>query len=146
NPNQPACNFPSKHLAGVGVIFYLMLALRAEMRARGVFEVADQPKFEYLADLVALGTVADVVPLDSNNRILVAQGLMQIRRGHMSAGIAALFKIAGRDPQRVHGFDLGFAIGPRINSAGRLSDIILCIQCLCKVNPVVALSLYIGMI
>jgi|SRR5690625_1848203 len=141
NPNQPACNFPSKHLAGVGVIFYLMLALRAEMRARGVFEVADQPKFEYLADLVALGTVADVVPLDSNNRILVAQGLMQIRRGHMSAGIAALFKIAGRDPQRVHGFDLGFAIGPRINAAGRLADMSLGIQCLCTDDPDEALAL-----
>src|SRR5690625_2086970 len=141
NPNQPACNFPSKHLAGVGVIFYLMLALRAEMRARGVFEVADQPKFEYLADLVALGTVADVVPLDSNNRILVAQGLMQIRRGHMSAGIAALFKIAGRDPQRVHGFDLGLAIGPRINAAGRLADMSLGIQCLCTDDPDEALAL-----
>lgn len=141
NPNQPGCSFPSKNLAGVGVIFYQMLALRAVLRARGAFDVDSQPRLEQLADLVALGTVADVVPLDANNRILVAQGLHQIRAGRMNPGIAALFQIAGRDPERAHSFDLGFAIGPRINAAGRLADMSLGIQCLCTDDIDEALAL-----
>src|SRR5699024_6736746 len=141
NPNQPDCDFPSKHLAGVGVIFYQMLALRATLRARGAFDVDSQPRLEQLADLVALGTVADVVPLDANNRILVAQGLHQIRAGRMSPGIAALFQVAGRDPKRAHSFDLGFAVGPRINAAGRLADMSLGIQCLCTDDIDEALAL-----
>lgn len=141
NPNQPDCGFPSKNLAGVGVIFYQMLALRATLRARGAFDVDSQPRLEQLADLVALGTVADVVPLDANNRILVAQGLHQIRAGRMSPGIAALFQVAGRDPQRAHSFDLGFAVGPRINAAGRLADMSLGIRCLCTDDIDEALAL-----
>lgn len=132
NPSHPNCNFPSKNLAGVGVIFYLMLALRAELRARGAFDSSSQPRLEQLADLVALGTVADVVPLDFNNRILVAQGLKQIRAGTMNPGIRALFQIASRDPERANCFDLGFAVGPRINAAGRLADMSLGIHCLCS--------------
>ncbi len=141
NPNQPECGFPSKNLAGVGVIFYQMLALRAALRKRGAFAADSQPRLERLADLVALGTVADVVPLDANNRILVAQGLHQIRSGAMSPGIAALFQVAGRDPQRAHSFDLGFAVGPRINAAGRLADMSLGIQCLCTDDQDEALAL-----
>ena len=141
NPNQPDCNFPSKNLAGVGVIFYQMLALRAELRRRGAFDLDSQPRLERLADLVALGTVADVVPLDSNNRILVAQGLHQIRSGQMTAGIAALFQVAGRDTARAHSFDLGFAVGPRINAAGRLADMSLGIRCLCTDDQDEALAL-----
>lgn len=132
NPSHPNCNFPSKNLAGVGVIFYLMLALRAEMRARGAFDSSSQPRLEELADLVALGTVADVVPLDFNNRILVGQGLRQIRAQNTNPGIRALFQIAGRDPERANCFDLGFAVGPRINAAGRLADMSLGIHCLCS--------------
>jgi len=141
NPNQPDCNFPSKNLAGVGVIFYLMLALRAELRNRGAFGVDDQPRLENLSDLLALGTVADVVPLDANNRILVAQGLNQIRQKNMTPGIAALYHVSGRDPERSHSFDLGFAIGPRINAAGRLADMSLGIQCLCTDDYDEALAL-----
>ncbi len=130
NPNQIACNFSSKNLAGVGVMFYVLLALRAEMRQRGVFDQQTQPKLDTLLDLVALGTVADVVKLDSNNRILVAQGLRRMRSGRMHAGIAALFRVAGREPRLASPFDLGFALGPRLNAAGRLADMSLGIECL----------------
>ncbi len=133
NPNQPGCGFASKNLAGVGVMFYVLLALRCELRERGVFSVSgecQQPKLDALLDLVALGTVADVVKLDANNRRLVAQGLKRIRAGRMQPGIAALFRAAGRDATRASGFDFGFALGPRINAAGRLSDMTLGIECL----------------
>jgi single-stranded-DNA-specific exonuclease len=130
NPNQPECGFPSKHLAGVGVVFYVLLALRAELRRRGVFDAQTQPKFDNLLDLVALGTVADVVKLDTNNRILVAQGLKRMRAGRMHAGVAALFRVAGREARCASPFDLGFALGPRLNAAGRLEDMSLGIECL----------------
>ena len=128
NPNQPACPFPSKNLAGVGVMFYLMLALRAELRRRGTLE--REPAMAVLLDLVALGTVADVVRLDANNRVLVQQGLKRIRAGRMQAGIAALFRAAARDPARASAYDLGFVLGPRLNAAGRLTDMALGIECL----------------
>lgn len=134
NPNQPGCGFPSKHLAGVGVIFYLMLALRAELRRRGAF-ADDGPRLDDLCDLVALGTVADVVRLDANNRLLVAQGLQRIRKGRMQAGVRALFAVAGRDPRNATAFDLGFALAPRLNAAGRLADMSLGIHCLLTENP-----------
>lgn len=130
NPNQPACGFASKSLAGVGVMFYVLLALRAELRARGAFAGAEQPRLDALLDLVALGTVADVVRLDANNRRLVAQGIRRIRAGRMQPGVAALFEAAGRDPRRASAFDFGFALGPRINAAGRLADMTLGIECL----------------
>jgi single-stranded-DNA-specific exonuclease len=130
NPNQPGCGFPSKHLAGVGVMFYVLLALRAELRARGRFDVASQPRLDELLDLVALGTVADVVRLDHNNRVLVAQGLQRIHSGRLHPGIAALFQVAGRDARLARATDLGFAIGPRINAAGRLTDMTVGIECL----------------
>jgi single-stranded-DNA-specific exonuclease len=130
NPNQPSCGFPSKNLAGVGVVFYVLLALRAEMRRRGVFTQETQPKLDALLDLVALGTVADVVKLDANNRILVAQGLKRMRAGRMHPGVAALFRAAGREARRATPFDLGFALGPRLNAAGRLADMSLGIECL----------------
>ncbi|KWT78667.1 MULTISPECIES: single-stranded-DNA-specific exonuclease RecJ [unclassified Variovorax] len=159
NPNQPDCGFDSKSIAGVGVMFYVLLALRSELRARGVFdlpaaagppqggraspsggseahEVASrgasrlQPKLDALLPLVALGTVADVVRLDANNRRLVAQGLRRIRAGAMPAGLAALFKAAGRNAAAATTFDFGFALGPRINAAGRLADMTLGIECL----------------
>jgi single-stranded-DNA-specific exonuclease len=130
NPNQPGCGFGSKNLAGVGVMFYVLLALRGELRERGVFTAQNQPRLDVLLDLVALGTVADVVRLDANNRRLVAQGLKRIRAGNMHAGMAALFTAAGRDARRASGFDFGFALGPRINAAGRLSDMTLGIECL----------------
>jgi single-stranded-DNA-specific exonuclease len=130
NPNQPECGFPSKHLAGVGVVFYVLLALRAELRRRGVFDAQTQPKLDNLLDLVALGTVADVVKLDTNNRILVAQGLKRMRAGRMHAGVAALFRVAGREARCASPFDLGFALGPRLNAAGRLEDMSLGIECL----------------
>jgi single-stranded-DNA-specific exonuclease len=130
NPNQPDCGFPSKNLAGVGVMFYVLLALRSELRERGVYTADTQPRLDVLLDLVALGTVADVVKLDANNRRLVAQGLKRIRTGRMQPGVAALFKAAGRDATRATGFDFGFALGPRINAAGRLSDMSLGIECL----------------
>ncbi|MFS2077483.1 single-stranded-DNA-specific exonuclease RecJ [Massilia sp. GER05] len=130
NPNQPECGFPSKHLAGVGVVFYVLLALRAELRKRGVFDAQTQPKLDNLLDLVALGTVADVVKLDTNNRILVAQGLKRMRAGRMHAGVAALFRVAGREARCASPFDLGFALGPRLNAAGRLEDMALGIECL----------------
>ena len=129
NPNQPGCDFASKSLAGVGVMFYVLLALRSELRARGAFTAAE-PNLATLLDLVALGTVADVVKLDHNNRILVAQGLKRLREGKASAGIAALFTVAARDIRRAGSFDLGFAAGPRLNAAGRLDDMSLGIQCL----------------
>ncbi len=130
NPNQPECGFPSKHLAGVGVVFYVLLALRAELRRRGVFDAQNQPKLDSLLDLVALGTVADVVRLDANNRILVAQGIKRMRAGRMHAGVAALFRVAGREARCASPFDLGFALGPRLNAAGRLEDMSLGIECL----------------
>ena len=130
NPNQPQCGFPSKNLAGVGVVFYVLLALRAELRRRGVFDAQTQPKLDNLLDLVALGTVADVVKLDTNNRILVAQGIKRMRAGRMHAGVAALFRVAGREARSASPFDLGFAVGPRLNAAGRLDDMSLGIECL----------------
>ncbi|ARU04214.1 single-stranded-DNA-specific exonuclease RecJ [Comamonas serinivorans] len=155
NPNQPGCTFASKHLAGVGVMFYVLMALRAELRARGVFTGAadsqavsgqllsplngslaiPQPKLDALLPLVALGTVADVVRLDANNRRLVAQGLKRIRAGHMPPGLAALFQVAGREAWRASTFDFGFALGPRINAAGRLSDMTLGITLLSTDDP-----------
>ena len=130
NPNQPGCGFPSKNLAGVGVMFYTLLALRAELRQRGHFDASNQPRLDALLDLVALGTVADVVRLDANNRILVAQGLSRIRSGRAHPGIAALFSVAGRDVRKARPFDLGFTAGPRLNAAGRLADMSLGIECL----------------
>jgi single-stranded-DNA-specific exonuclease len=130
NPNQAGCAFPSKSLAGVGVMFYVMLALRAELRKRGAFSAKEEPVLADLLDLLALGTVADVVPLDFNNRVLVSQGLKRIRAGRMQEGVRALFAVAGRDPSRASGFDLGFLLAPRLNAAGRLSDMSLGIECL----------------
>lgn len=130
NPNQPGCDFPSKNLAGVGVMFYLMLALRAELRKRGAFGDGSGPNLGALLDLVALGTVADVVKLDDNNRILVQQGLQRIRSGKTWPGIAALLRIAGRDAARASTYDLGFVVGPRLNAAGRLDDMAVGIECL----------------
>ncbi|MDO5624808.1 MAG: single-stranded-DNA-specific exonuclease RecJ [Pseudomonadota bacterium] len=158
NPNQPGCDFESKSIAGVGVMFYVLLALRAELRARGVFDAPSaagpsqgasaplggsaaseaaqrggqvpQPKLDALLPLVALGTVADVVRLDANNRRLVAQGLRRIRAGHLPAGLSALFSIAGRASHKATTFDFGFALGPRINAAGRLADMTLGIELL----------------
>ena len=130
NPNQPGCHFASKALAGVGVMFYVLMQLRAELRQRGVFDAAQQPRLEPLLPLVALGTVADVVRLDTNNRRLVAQGLKRIRAGQMPPGIAALLRVAGRQAPLATTFDFGFALGPRINAAGRLADMTLGIECL----------------
>jgi single-stranded-DNA-specific exonuclease len=130
NPNQPDCDFPSKNLAGVGVIFYIMLALRAELRRRNWFDTREEPNLGRFTDLVALGTVADVVPLDQNNRILVATVLQRIRNGHARPGILALLEIASRPRASVVASDLGFAVGPRINAAGRLNDISVGIECL----------------
>jgi len=130
NPNQPGCTFPSKSIAGVGVMFYTLLALRAELRQRGAFAQTPEPNLAVLLDLVALGTVADVVGLDRNNRILVGQGLSRIRAGQMCAGVQALFRCAGREPASAATFDLGFALGPRLNAAGRLADMSLGIECL----------------
>jgi single-stranded-DNA-specific exonuclease len=130
NPNQPGCSFESKSIAGVGVMFYVLLALRAELRQRGIFTAASQPKLDVLLPLVALGTVADVVKLDANNRRLVAQGLKRIRAGHLPVGLASLFVAAGRQADVATTFDFGFALGPRINAAGRLADMTLGIECL----------------
>jgi len=141
NPNQPGCPFESKNLAGVGVAFYVLLALRSELRRRGRFDLSNQPKLDSLLDLVALGTVADVVRLDANNRRLVAQGLKRMRAGRMQPGVAALFTAAGRDAGRASGFDLGFSLGPRINAAGRLSDMTVGIECLLCDDPARALVL-----
>jgi single-stranded-DNA-specific exonuclease len=136
NPNQPGCAFESKSIAGVGVMFYVLLALRAELRTRGVFDERTQPKLDALLPLVALGTVADVVKLDANNRRLVAQGLRRIRAGAMPCGLAALFKVAARKTEAATTFDFGFALGPRINAAGRLADMTLGIECLLTEDPV----------
>jgi single-stranded-DNA-specific exonuclease len=141
NPNQPGCSFPSKALAGVGVMFYLLVALRAELRKRGKFTAETQPKIENLLDLVALGTVADVAQLDRNNRILVSNGLKRIRSGASQAGLQALFKAAVRDPRKANTFDLGFAIGPRLNAAGRLADMTLGIRLLLSDKPDEAIEL-----
>jgi len=131
NPNQRGCDFPSKNLAGVGVMFYLMLALRAELRARGAFgRNGKEPNLASLLDLVALGTVADVVKLDDNNRILVQQGLQRIRAGRGCAGINALLQVARRDFRKTFTYELGFMLGPRLNAAGRLDDMTLGIECL----------------
>lgn len=130
NPNQPSCLFPSKNMAGVGVMFYVLLALRAELRMRGAFNAQEQPRLDSLLPLVALGTVADVVQLDANNRRLVAQGLKRIRSDQMPAGMAALFTVSGRQAQTASTFDLGFALGPRINAAGRLANMQVGIECL----------------
>ncbi len=130
NPNQHGCDFPSKNLAGVGVMFYVLLALRAELRGRGAFANKTEPNLTELLDLVALGTVADLVKLDANNRILVEQGLRRIRAGVCSAGITALLQIAGKSPEKVIAQDLGFYVGPRLNAAGRLDDMRIGIACL----------------
>jgi len=135
NPNQPNCGFASKHLAGVGVMFYVLLQLRAELRRRGRFDENAQPRLDTLLDLVALGTVADLVRLDRNNRILVQGGLERIRRGSIHAGVAALFRVAGRDARSARASDLGFALGPRINAAGRLTDMTQGIECLLTDDP-----------
>ncbi len=135
NPNQPGCGFASKSMAGVGVMFYVLLALRAELRSRGHFDAATQPRIDTLLPLVALGTVADVVKLDANNRRLVSQGLRRVRAGAMPPGMAALFAVAGRQPAAATSFDFGFALGPRLNAAGRLADMTLGIECLCTDDP-----------
>jgi len=129
DPNQPGCAFPSKALAGVGVMFYVMLALRAELRRRGAFP-GGEPNLAALTDLVALGTIADVVPLDANNRNLVAQGLKRLRAGGGQPGLAALLRVAGRAAAEASSFDLGFVAGPRLNAAGRLADMSLGVECL----------------
>ncbi len=143
NPNQAGCGFPSKHLAGVGVVFYVMLQLRAELRARGAFAARAEPNLAELLDLVALGTVADVVRLDANNRILVAQGLARMRAGKASPGIAALFEVAGRSIRAATAYDLGFVAGPRLNAAGRLDDMALGIECLLAADAARAMELAI---
>jgi single-stranded-DNA-specific exonuclease len=137
NPNQPGCGFLSKNLAGVGVAFYLMLALRAELKANGWFEQQGLPvpNLATLLDLVALGTVADVVPLDDNNRILVHQGLQRIRSDKCRPGIQAIIDVAGKQRSRLVASDLGFVVGPRLNAAGRLDDMSLGIECLMTDNP-----------
>ncbi len=135
NPNQPGCTFESKSMAGVGVMFYVLLALRAELRARAVYTAENQPKLDPLLTLVALGTVADVVKLDANNRRLVAQGLKRLRAHAQPAGVASLFIASGRQAKVATTFDFGFALGPRINAAGRLADMTLGIECLLTDDP-----------
>ncbi|MBF0255343.1 MAG: single-stranded-DNA-specific exonuclease RecJ, partial [Gammaproteobacteria bacterium] len=135
NPNLADSGFPSKALAGVGVVFYLLLALRARLRNRGWFAQRSEPNLAEFTDLVALGTVADVVPLDRNNRILVEQGLKRIRSGRGNAGIRALLELAGRNLAAISAGDLGFVAGPRLNAAGRLDDMTLGIHCLLEDNP-----------
>jgi single-stranded-DNA-specific exonuclease len=135
NPNLVGCDFPSKHLAGVGVMFYVLCALRAELRSRGAFDGRAEPVLGDLLDLVALGTVADVVRLDRNNRLLVAAGLKRLRSGRARPGLAALLRLAGREPRAAGATDLGFAVGPRINAAGRLSDISVGVECLLADDP-----------
>jgi single-stranded-DNA-specific exonuclease len=141
NPNQPGCGFASKHMAGVGVMFYVLLAVRACLRERGVFDKVSEPRLDSLLPLVALGTVADVVKLDANNRRLVSQGLARMRRGLLPTGMAALFQVAGREPSQAISQDMGFALGPRINAAGRLSDMRLGIECLRTDDPAQAMQL-----
>ncbi|MDB5986056.1 MAG: recJ [Nevskia sp.] len=141
NPNQAGCNFPSKHLAGVGVMFYVLLALRARLRADGTFIQKPEPNLAELLDLVALGTVADVVRLDFNNRILVAQGLARIRAGRAHPGLQALLQVGGRSVERLSSADLGFVLGPRLNAAGRLEDMTVGIECLLAPSLEAALPL-----
>lgn len=141
NPNQRGCSFASKNLAGVGVMFYVLLQLRAELRGRGRFDERSQPRLDSLLDLVALGTVADLVRLDRNNRILVQAGLERIRRGAMQPGVAALFRVAGRAARAARAADLGFALGPRVNAAGRLTDMTVGIECLLSDDQGQALEL-----
>lgn len=142
NPNQHGCDFPSKHLAGVGVMFYVLMALRMELRDRMQFsEAQPAPNLSVLLDLVALGTVADLVKLDANNRILVEQGLRRIRAGACSPGILALLSVSGRDYQHANAQDMGFYVGPRLNAAGRLEDMTIGIQCLLSDNETEAMAL-----
>lgn len=141
NPNQPGCTFPSKNLAGVGVMFYVLLALRAELRARGTFADKAEPNLGNLLDLVALGTVADVVKLDENNRILVQQGLLRMRAGRACAGINALLQQAKKAAAQTSAYELGFIVGPRLNAAGRLEDMGLGIQCLLTDDAAIAAEL-----
>ena len=141
NPNQPGCTFPSKHLAGVGVMFYVLVALRAELRARGAWTGRGEPAIAELLDLVALGTVADVVRLDRNNRLLVAAGLKRLRAGRARPGLLALLRLAGREPRELGSLDLGFALGPRINAAGRLADISMGVECLLEDDETRAMAL-----
>ena len=141
NPNVGGCDFPSKALAGCGVMFYVLMALRTELRNRGVFDRATQPRLDKLSDLVALGTVADVVQLDHNNRVLVAQGLNRVRRGLACPGINALFEVTGRDPANATARDFAFGIAPRINAAGRLTEMGIGIECLLTDDPVTAQEL-----
>ncbi|NWA23581.1 single-stranded-DNA-specific exonuclease RecJ [Pseudomonas gingeri] len=138
NPNQPGCEFPSKALAGVGVIFYVLMALRARLRSLGHYASKPQPNIGELLDLVALGSVADVVPLDANNRILVHQGLERIRAGRARPGLKAILEVAKREHSRLTSTDLGFILGPRLNAAGRLDDMSLGIECLLCEDPVLA--------
>src|SRR5690606_24621677 len=142
NPSQPGCDFPSKAIAGVGVIFYVLMALRAALRDSGWFTTQrPEPNLAELLDLVALGTVADVVPLDANNRILVHQGLARIRAGRCRPGIRALLEVARRPAERLASTDLGFIIGPRLNAAGRLDDMSLGIECLLTDDEQLALDM-----
>ena len=142
NPNQPGCRFPSKHLAGVGVVFYLLVAARARLREQGWFGAGrSEPNLADLLDLVALGTVADVVTLDRNNRILVEQGLRRIRAGRCSPGVRALLTIGGRDPSRATATDLAFVAAPRLNAAGRIEDMSVGVECLLTDDPQVAADL-----
>lgn len=142
NPNQPGCGFPSKHLAGVGVVFYLLVAARARLREQGWFGAGRaEPNLADLLDLVALGTVADVVTLDRNNRILVEQGLRRIRAGRCSPGVRALLTIGGRDPSRATATDLAFVAAPRLNAAGRIEDMSVGVECLLTDDPQVAADL-----
>ena len=141
NPNQNGCGFPSKHLAGVGVALYVLLATRAQLREAGYFNNRDQPAIADLLDLVAIGTVADLVRLDSNNRALVNAGIRRIRKGQAHAGVKALFQVAGLEARRCSTVDIGFVVGPRINAAGRLQDISIGISCLLEDDPAKALQL-----
>ena len=141
NPNQVGCEFPSKNLAGVGVMFYVLLALRAELRARGAFATQAEPNLGSLLDLVALGTIADVVKLDDNNRILVQQGLQRIRAGRCCAGITALLQSSRRAVNQTTAYELGFIVGPRLNAAGRLDDMSLGIRGLLSDDPTQALQI-----
>jgi single-stranded-DNA-specific exonuclease len=138
NPNQPGCDFPSKALAGVGVIFYVLMALRARLRDLGRYASTPQPNIGELLDLVALGSVADVVPLDANNRILIYQGLERIRAGRARPGIKAILEVARREAAKVTSTDLGFIVGPRLNAAGRLDDMSLGIECLLSQDAALA--------
>lgn len=141
NPNQPGCDFLSKAAAGVGVVFYVMLALRKHLRHSGWFkDVGQEPNLADFLDLVALGTVADVVPLDFNNRVLVAQGLSRMRAGKLCPGIQAILRVAGRDHAKVGASDLGFIVGPRLNAAGRLDDMSIGIRCLLADDSAEALN------